>query len=56
MSDLIGILKKEAQRDYPPSYFDVRVLGGAAEVELLPVTNIRTFNDVTQMRSLFHTS
>lgn len=43
-SDLIGILAMQTEGE-PPASLDVRVLDGAAVVHMLPVTNIKTFND-----------
>ena len=43
-SDLLNILANDAQND-PPDSIDVRLLDGAAVVQLLPTNNIATFNE-----------
>ena len=43
-SDPIGILAMQTEGE-PPASLDVKVFDGAAVVHMLPVTNIKTFND-----------
>ncbi|KAL5007288.1 hypothetical protein ScPMuIL_016094 [Solemya velum] len=46
-SDLVGILVQQTHDSQvdPPSFFDAKILDGAAVVHLLPVTKATTFDD-----------
>ena len=46
-SDLVGILMQQTHDSQvdPPSFFDAKILDGAAVVHFLPVTNATTFDD-----------
>lgn len=53
-SDLLTIILDQVEVEEPPSWFDVKVLDGAAIVHLLPTTNATTFEDYANAAFIPH--